>query len=161
MHSINLVYLELQSSQHYIETTVTVTPMHVTFTTVVSNTYMLVFHQSNCPSPTKRMPFYYGHIIIFVFFHVFCVPCYCHACLNLLRCVWEWRRYIISQGLRFRVLGLGFWVYGCKFCFRVTFHREKLKKIIVNMISKYCDFSWYNYYSISSFSAWPQITSFG
>jgi len=33
--------------------------------------FMLVFHQSNCVSAIKRMLFYYHHVSIFVFFHVF------------------------------------------------------------------------------------------
>jgi len=33
--------------------------------------YMLVFHQSNCASVIKHMLFYYCHISIFVFFHVY------------------------------------------------------------------------------------------
>ena len=34
---------------------------------------------------------YYRHISIFVFFHFSCVPCCCHACLNLTRYMCEWR----------------------------------------------------------------------
>jgi len=28
-------------------------------------------------------------------FMYLCVPCYCHACFGLLRCVWVWKRYTI------------------------------------------------------------------
>jgi len=34
---------------------------------------MLVFHNSNCVAAIKRMRFYYHHMSIFTFFHVFCV----------------------------------------------------------------------------------------
>jgi len=32
-------------------------------------------------------------------FMCLCVPCYCHACFSLLRCVWEWRRYTITPNI--------------------------------------------------------------
>jgi len=32
---------------------------------------MLVFHQNKCISVIKRIPFYYRHLYILVFFHVF------------------------------------------------------------------------------------------
>jgi len=55
--------------------------------------YILVFHQCNCASVIKGMFFYYRHIRYLSscsFMHL-CVPWYCHACLSLLYCVWEWR----------------------------------------------------------------------
>ena len=44
----------------------------------------------------------------------------------------------------------------------IAFHQEKPEKeIVANIISKYRNFSCYNYYSISSFFALAQFTSFG
>jgi len=58
---------------------------------------MLVFHQSNRVSAIKRMLFYYRHIVIFVFFHVSaCSLLLPRLLLSLLRCVWEWRRYVMQ-----------------------------------------------------------------
>jgi len=52
--------------------------------------FMLVFHQSKCISAVKRMLFYYRHIYIFVFVHVF-------VCCLLLP------NMLISTALRLRV----------------------------------------------------------
>ena len=44
------------------------------------------------------------------------------------------------------------WTLGSQAADNIAFHRENLeKKIVANMISKYRNFSWFNYYSISSF----------
>jgi len=56
----------------------------------------LVFLQSNRFSVIKRMLFYYRPIYLSANSFIYlCVPCYCHVCLSLLRCVWVRMRYSI------------------------------------------------------------------
>jgi len=57
-------------------------PFVVPLTPVIYVTSRLTFHQSNCASAIKRKLFYYRHVSIFVFFHVF-------LCSLLLPCMLE------------------------------------------------------------------------
>ena len=86
MHCINRC--TWKSSQHYV--------IMITMASFMRVSSMFVFHWSKCISAIKRLPFYYLQVCILVFFHVLCVPCYCDACLSLMRCVREWRRYTIQ-----------------------------------------------------------------
>jgi len=58
--------------------------------------FIFVFHQSKCISAIKRIIYYYRHVYIFVFFHVFVRSLSLRCMLkSIARCVWEGRRCTI------------------------------------------------------------------
>jgi len=57
-----------------------------------STTHMLPFPQSNHISVIKSMLSIIATYLSLCSLMYLCVPCYCHVCLSLLRCVWDGSR---------------------------------------------------------------------